>query len=223
MDELKKNILQGTVNSLKSIGINKLVDMIDKSHKEQREYGVNICSDIDIPPFGDIFLSETGIGEKNHVKFKDCKGIQIGSFHTHTDFSNELSSRDIYAELQSKENFSCVGTIDNKNKDKKIINCFINAYHVDPFIALDFYKKQGKFLKQLKEYDVPLKTPSGDIRHIDELLSKLTPDKKKIMNDLYNEALEADFQLSLEAERISKKHKDADLNINIVATEQNRK
>lgn len=228
MDELKKNIVQGTVNSLKSIGINRLVDMIDKSQKEQREYGVNICSNTDIPPFGDIFLSETAIGEKNHVAFKDCKGTQIGSFHTHTDFNSELSSRDIYAELASKGNFSCVGTLDNKNKNKKTINCFINAYHVEDHLAvLDFYKKQGKFLKQLKEYGISTKTPSthskmlsGDIRHIDELLSKLTPDKKKIMYDLYKEGLEADFQLSLETEKISKKHKDADLNINIITTEQ---
>lgn len=219
MDELKKNILQGTVNSLKSIGINKLVDMIEKSHKEQREYGINICSNIDVPPFGDIFLSDIAIGEKNHVPFKDCKGTQIGSFHTHTDFNSELSSRDIYAELASKGNFSCVGAIDNKNKNKKIINCFINAYHVeDHLLVLDFYKKQGKFIKQLKEYGISTKTPTGDIRHIDELLSTLSPDKKKIMYDLYKEGLEADSQLSLEAEKISKKHKDADLNINVITT-----
>lgn len=218
MDELKENILQGAVNSLQSIGVNKLVNMIDKSYKEQREYGVAICSNRDVPPFGDIFLSKTSIGEKNHVKFEDCGYKRIGSFHTHTDYNNELSIGDIYAELQSKDNFSCIGIIDDKNKNKKIINCFINAYHVDPFIALDFYKKQGKFLKQLKEYDVPLKAPSGDIKRIDELLSKLTPDKKKIMNYIYNEAMEADFQLNIEAEKISKKHKDADLNLNILLT-----
>ncbi len=218
MDELKENILQGVVNSLKSIGVNKLVNTIDKSYKEQREYGMAICSNKDVPPFGDIFLSKTAIGTKNHVKFEDCENKRIGSFHTHTYSNNELSIGDIYAELQSKDNFSCIGIIDDKNKNKKIINCFINAYHVDPFIALDFYKKQGKFIKQLKEYGVPLKTPSGDVRHIEELLSKLTPDKKKIMKDLYNEAIDADFQLHIEAEKISKRHKDADLNLNIVTT-----
>lgn len=219
MDELKKNILQGAVNSLKSIGIKNLVDMIDKSHKEQREYGVAICSNKDVPPFGDIFLSKTTTGTKNHVKFGDCERTRIGSFHTHTDSNKELSVGDIYAELQSKDNFSCIGIVDDKNKNKKIMNCFINAYHVDPFIALDFYKRQDKFLKQLKEYGIPLKTPSGEIRHIDELIGKLEPDKKKIIYDLYKEGLEADFQLHIEAEKISKKHKDADLNINIVATE----
>lgn len=219
MNELKENILQGIVNSLKSIGVNKLVNMIEKSHKERREYGVTICSNRNIPPFGDIFLSKTAIGTKNHVKFEDCEHARIGSFHTHIDSNNELSIGDIYAELQSKDNFSCIGIIDDKNKNKKIINCFINAYHVDPFIALDFYKKQDNFLKQLKEYGVPLKTPSGDITHIDELLSKLTPDKKKIMYDLYKEGIEADSQLHIEAEKISKKHKDADLNLNIVTTE----
>ena len=35
MDELKENILQGTVNSLKSIGIKNLVNMIEKSHQER--------------------------------------------------------------------------------------------------------------------------------------------------------------------------------------------
>lgn len=219
MNDLKANILQGVVNSLKSIGINKLVNTIEKSHKEQREHGIAICSNRDIPPFGDIFLSKTTIGTKNHVKFEDCEHMRIGSFHTHTDSNKELSVGDIYAELQSKDNFSCVGIIDDKDKNKKVINCFINAYHVDPLIALDFYKKQGKFLKQLKEYGIPLKTSSGDIRHIDELLTGLTPDKKKIVYDIYNEALEADSQLHIEAEKISKKHKDADLNINIITPE----
>lgn len=216
MDELKENILQGTVNSLKSIGIKNLVNMIEKSHKEQREYGVAICSNRDVPPFGDIFLSKTAIGTKNHVKFEGCEHTRIGSFHTHTDSNKELSVGDIYAELQSKDNFSCIGILDDKNKNKKIINCFINAYYVDPFVALDFYKQQDKFLKQLKEYDIPLKAPSGEIRHIDELISKLTPDKRKIMYDLYKEGLEADFQLHIQAEKISKMHKDADLNINII-------
>lgn len=152
MDELKEKILQGTVKSLETIGIKNLVNMIEKSHKEQREYGVAICSNRDIPPFGDIFLSKTTIGTKNHVKFEDCEHMRIGSFHTHTDSNKELSVGDIYAELQSKDNFSCIGIVDDKNKDKKIINCSINAYHVDPLVALDFYKKQDKFLRQLKEY-----------------------------------------------------------------------
>ena len=117
--------------------------------------------------------------------------------------------------MQSKNNFSCVGIVDDKNKNKKIINCFINAYHVDPFVTLDFYKKQDKFLKQIKEYNEPLKTPSGEARPLDDLLKNLTPDKKKIMNDLYIELLEADSQLHIQAGKISKKHIDADLNINI--------
>lgn len=215
MDELKEKILQGTIRSLETIGIKNLVNMIEKSHKEQREYGVAICSNNDVPPFGDIFLSKMTIGTKNNVKFEDCKHTQIGSFHTHIGANNELSVGDIYAELQSKNNFSCMGITDSKNENKKIINCSINAYHVDPLIALDFYKKQDKFLKQIKEYNIPLRTQSGEARHIDELLSGLTPDKKKIMNDIYNEAIEADFKLHIEAEKISKKHKDPDLNINV--------
>lgn len=221
MDELKEKILQGTIKSLETIGIKNLVDTIEKSHKEQREYGIAICSNNDVPSFGDIFLSKTSVGTENHVKFEDCEHARIGSFHTHTGSNNELSTGDIYAELQSKDNFSCIGIIDNKNKNKKIINCFINAYHVNPLVALDFYKKQDKFLKQLKEYDIPLKTPSGDVRHIDEMLKHLSPDKKKTMYDLYNEGLEADSQLHIEAGNISKKHKDPDLNINII-TEQQR-
>ena len=173
MDKLKENILQGAVNSLKSIGIKNLVNMIEKSHDEQREYGVAICSNKDVPPFGDIFLSKTTIGTKNNVKFGDCEHKRIGSFHTHTDSNKELSVGDIYAELQSKNNFSCIGIIDDKNKNKAIINCSINAYHVEPLVALDFYKKQDKFLRQLQEYDIPLKTPSGETRHIDEMLKEL--------------------------------------------------
>ena len=41
-----------------------------------------------------------------------------------------------------------------------------------------------------------------------------------MMYDLYKEGLEADFQLHAQAEKISRKHKDLDLNINIVTTEQ---
>lgn len=223
MDELKEKILQGTIKSLETIGIKNLVDMIEKSHKEQREYGITICSNNDAPPFGDISLSKMTIGTNNNVKFEDCKHTQIGSFHTHIGTNNELSVGDIYAELQSKNNFSCMGIVDNKNKDKKTINCSINAYHVDPFIALDFYKKQDKFLKKLKEYDLPLKTPSGDVRHIDEMLKGLAPDKKKIMYDLYLEGLEADTQLHIEAENISRKHKETDLIININTAETSRK
>ena len=217
MDELKAKILQGTIKSLETIGIKNLVDMIDKSHKEQREHGIAICSNNDVPPFGDIFLSKTTVGTSNHVKFEDCKGMQIGSFHTHTGSNNELSVGDIYAELQSKNNFSCMGILDNKNKDKKTVNCYVNAYHVNPLVALDFYKKQDKFLKQLKEYGVALRKPSGEAKHINELVSELTPDKKKIMDNLYNEFIETDFQLHIEAENISKKHKDPDLNINIIS------
>jgi hypothetical protein len=223
MDELKEKILQGTIKSLETIGIKNLVDMIEKSHKEQREYGIAICSNNDAPPFGDIFLSKTTTGTKNNVKFEDCKHVQIGSFHTHIGDNNELSVGDIYAELQSKNNFSCMGIVDNKNKDKKVIDCFINAYHVNPSVALDFYKKQDKFLKQLKEYDIPLKTKSGEVMHIDDLLGKLSPDKKKMMYDLYLEGLEADSQLHIDAEKISKKHKDPDLIININSAETSRK
>ncbi len=39
------------------------------------------------------------------------------------------------------------------------------------------------------------------------------------MNDLYEEAIEADSQLHIQAEEISKKHKEADLNINILTTD----
>lgn len=91
MDELKEKILQGTIKSLETIGIKNLVDMIEKSHKEQREYGIAICSNNDTPPFGDIFLSKTSIGNENNVKFEDCKHTQIGSFHTHIGANNELS------------------------------------------------------------------------------------------------------------------------------------
>ncbi len=215
MDKLKENILQGAINSLETIGIRNLVSMIEKSHKEQREYGTAICSNNDVPPFGDIFLSKETVGTDNNVKFEDCKHTQIGSFHTHTGSNNELSVGDIYAELQSKNNFSCIGIVDDKNKDKKVVKCFINACHVDPLVALDFYKKQDKFLRQLKEYGVPLKTPSGDTRHMNELVNKLTPDKKKIMHNLYDEGIEADFQLHIEAQKISKKHKEADLSVSI--------
>jgi len=220
MDELKENILRGTLKSLEAIGIKNLVNMIDKSHNEKREYGIAICSNNDVPPFGDIFLSKMAIGTKNNVKFEDCKHKQIGSFHTHTEDNKELSIGDIYAELQSKNNFSCIGIVDDKNKNKKIINCSINAYHVDPLVALDFYKKQDKFLRQLKENGIPLKTPSGEIRHIDEMLKELAPDKKKMMYDLYIEGLEADTQLHIQAQEISKKHKEADLNINILTTDR---
>lgn len=220
MDELKEKILQGTVRSLETIDMKNLINMIEKSHEEKRERGVAICSNNDVPPFGDIFLSKMTIGTNNNVKFEDCKHKQIGSFHTHTEDNKELSVGDIYAELQSKNNFSCIGILDDKNKNKKIINCYINAYHVDPLVALDFYKKQDKFLRQLKEHGIPLKTPSGETRHIDELLKELAPDKKKMMYDLYKEGLEADFQLHIQAEKISKEHKDADLNINIVTTDR---
>jgi len=44
MDELKEKILQGTVKSLETIGIKNLVNMIEKSHNEKREYGIAICS-----------------------------------------------------------------------------------------------------------------------------------------------------------------------------------
>ena len=231
MNDLKEKILQGTSKSLRTIGIDKLKEIIRVSDKERREHALLFCSDKDIPPFGDISHSDLCAGTECRVILKDCinakaaKAVekQIGTFHTHVNhhinkekdkFLGNLSKEDIYSSISNRRRFSCLGLTE---KQKPIIKCFIPEFDIDPtitmksFIAQDNYYK--KLTEYLTEYNISEYKPDGTKKSLDELLKELPQDKRTVLSNTYDRYIKADDELYKESESLSKKllHKDADI------------
>ncbi len=185
MDNLKEKILIGTLRSLETFSIDKLNDIIIRSEKEKREYGLLFCGSTDEPPFGDLSNADLCTGENCSVDIKDCKGKkQIGSFHTHPhaekgkNFGN-LSGKDIYGTIYHKHNFVCIGTTEN---NRPIIKCFTPTFDIDPTITLRAYNAQ-------KDYDRKLSKASQEKSResVDQLIESY--DKRIITDDeLYQES-----------------------------------
>jgi len=201
MDNLKEKILQGTLRSLETFSINKLKNIINKSEKEKREYGLLFCGSTDEPPFGNLSHAELCTGKECTVEIHDCKGKQqIGSFHTHPhsetgkDFGN-LSGKDIYESVSHRHGFSCIGTIEN---NKSIIKCFTPALDIDPIITLKAYKAQDDYGRKLSRA-----SQEKSIKYINELIES------------YDKRIIADDELYQESEALAKRlqFKGADLTI----------
>ena len=191
MDNLKEKILHGTLKSVETFSINKLNDIIIRSEKEKREYGLLFCGTTDKPPFGDLSNADLCTGENCSVDIKDCKGKkQIGSFHTHPhaekgkNFGN-LSGKDIYGTIYHKHNFACIGTIEN---NRPIIKCFTPAFDIDPTIILRMYNAND-------DYDRKLSKASHEksIKNVDELIES------------YNKRIRADDELYQESEALAER------------------
>lgn len=185
MNNLKEKILQGTLGSLENFSINKLNDIIIRSEKEKREYGILFCGSTDEPPFGNLSHAELCTGEDCKVEIKDCKGKkQIGTFHTHPhvkkgiNFGN-LSGEDIYESVSHRHNFSCIGLVEH---DKPIIKCFTPAFDINPTIALKAYNAQDDYGRKLSKASQEKST-----ENINKLIESY--DKRIITDDeLYQES-----------------------------------
>ena len=132
MNALKQIIIGDISDSIKSIGLNKLNEIIHKSEKEEREYAIKFCRNEHIYP------SDICIGTKCRIALKEDKSCknQIGTFHTHHHIKNTnnkhmgyLSGPDIYSTILKKRDFSCIGLIED---NKPTIKCFIPVLDISP-------------------------------------------------------------------------------------------
>lgn len=201
-NNLKEKILQGTLKSLETFSINKINDIILKSEKEKREYGIMFCSDTDIPPFGNITYPELCIGNECNVDINDCTGKkQIGTFHTHPhtktgkDIGN-LSGGDIYGTVSHRQSFSCIGLIED---NRPTIKCFTPSFDIDPIIAFKAYKAQDDYGKKLS--------------NVSKEKSNITQKSVDELTDAYDKRMITDDELYQESETLAKKllSKKADL------------
>ena len=203
-DNLKEKILQETLRSLETFSIDKLEDIINKSEKEKREYGIIFCGDTNVPPFGEITHSDLCTGEECNVNMTDCKDKkQIGTFHTHhrikigRSFGN-LSGEDIYNVIRHKEAFSCIGLTEYY---RPAIKCFTPQLDIDPTIMSNAHNAEDDYGKKLAK--VSKQGPNIDRKNVDDLIEAY--DKRKI----------TDNELHKESESLSERllSKEADLTI----------
>lgn len=211
MINLKEKILDGVRKSLETFSIDKLSEVIRKSEKEKREYGLLFCGSTDVPPFGDLSHAGLCTGEKCSVEINDCKDkIRIGTFHTHprveegTNFGN-LSGNDVYMSIYHRQIFSCIGLMEH---NRPIIKCFIPTFEIDPTIALNAYNAEDDYGKKLSKV---ISERGQNRKSVDELAEAY--DKRVIANnDLHreSEAL-ADRLLSKKADLVIKGDKHANM------------
>lgn len=199
---LKEMILRETLRALETFSIDKLDDIINKSEKEKREYGIIFCGDTNIPPFGEITHSDLCIGEECSLDMTDCKGKkQIGTFHTHPrskigrNFGN-LSGQDIYSAIRHEKAFSCIGITEYY---RPAIKCFTPQFDINPTIVSNAQNTEDDYGKKLAK--VSKQRPNIDRRYVDDLIEAF--DKRKI----------ADDELKKESEILSERllSKEADL------------
>lgn len=200
-DNLKEKILHGALKSLETFSIDKLEDIIIKSEKEKREYGIIFCGDTNVPPFGEITHSDLCVGEECSLDITDCKGKkQIGTFHTHPriksgrNFGN-LSGEDIYNTIRHKEAFSCIGITEYY---RPAIKCFTPQLDINPTIMSNAHNAEDDYSKKLAKVS---KQGTKDRKSVDDLIEAY--DKRKI----------ADSELHKESESLSERllSKEADL------------
>lgn len=205
MNNIKEKILEGIRKSLETFSTDKLNDIICKSEKEKREYGLIFCGDTDMPPFGNLSHAELCTGKKCEVEMHDCKDKkQIGTFHTHPrvkagkDLGN-LSGKDIYGTVSHRQSFACLGLIEH---NRPVIKCFIPALYIDPTITLNAYNADDDYGKKLSKV---ISERGQNRKSADELVDAYN---KRIIadDDLYQESKAlADRLLSKEADLIIRK------------------
>lgn len=122
-------VKQGSVTGdLRTVGFDKIKEIILKSEKEEHERGFRFCKN------DEIKITETCIGEECEVTLKHCpeESHNIGSFHTHPNADkgkfNFLSDDDIYTDLCDKSEFTCLGTVEHKTPR---IKCYLPNYGVE--------------------------------------------------------------------------------------------
>lgn len=178
---------------LNDFGLEKIKDIILKSEKKQREYGIRFCKN------GKI--ETTGI-----CKGKDCKVSlgycpdnkkATGSFHTHPmtkkGRANFLSDDDIYGESTDDSDFACLGTVEDNHPK---IKCYLPPFGVSKDIVSNRNNSRKEYNTKSREYN-----PSGDEGNI----SKLPYEKQKELRGLYLKHLITDKRLRVESARAALK------------------
>jgi len=163
-------------DALKVIGTDKLKDIIIKSEKDNREYGLKFCNN------GHITTTDTCVGSGCMLHIEPCKDKKtIGSFHTHprgdpteeNPYYNAISDTDIKHSIYSNEEFHCIGVIQD---EKPTIKCYLPYYGVKKDVASNFLESMSNYEKKSHEYN-----PTG---RYDEL-QKLSHEKSEELGNLF--------------------------------------
>lgn len=196
------------LETLKIVGLDKIKEIVLKSEREKREYGLRFCKN------GEIKVTKISKGKEHKLNLEHCKdgNKPIGSFHTHpTNIRgkiNFLSDEDIYTEASDKSEFACMGTIED-NTPK--IKCYLPNYGMEKSIIDSRNNYRDEYNIKSKEYN-----PSG----ISIDILKLPPEKRTELRHLYLRFLHADKRLKIESARaalrlIKEPNEGADLIINL--------
>lgn len=167
---------QNIKDALKVVGTDRLKDIIIKSEKDNREYGLKFCDN------GHITTTDVCTGGSCRLEIKSCKDKKtIGSFHTHpigdpaedNIYYNTVSAADIRHSLYHNEEFLCLGLIQN---EKPTVKCYLPYYGVKKDTALNFLKSTSDYEKKSHEYN-----PTG---RYDEI-QKLSHEKSAELDNLF--------------------------------------
>lgn len=162
-------------DSLKVIGTDRLKDIIIKSEKDNREYGLKFCDN------EHITTTDVCVGGSCLLALKPCKDKKtIGSFHTHprgdpteeNPYYNTISDSDIRHSIYSNEEFHCLGVIQD---ERPTVKCYLPYYGVEKEIALNFLKSMSDYEKKSHEYN-----PTGRY----EEMQKLQHEKRAELDNL---------------------------------------
>ncbi len=170
--------IQKIKDALKVIGTDRLKDIIIKSEKDNREYGLKFCDN------GHITATDICAGGSCLLAIEPCKDKKtIGSFHTHprgdrpeeSIYYNAVSDGDIRHSIYSNEEFHCIGLIQD---EKPTVKCYLPYYGVKKDIALNFLKSMSDYEKKSHEYN-----PTGRYEEI----QKLSHEKRDELDNLSTE------------------------------------
>ena len=98
--------IQKIIDALKVVDTDKLKDIITKSEKDNREYGLKFCNN------GSITIGDICVGGGCSLSLEPCKDKKtIGSLHTHprgdptieNPYYNAISDTDIKHSIYAKE------------------------------------------------------------------------------------------------------------------------
>jgi len=169
-------------DALKVINTDRLKDIVIKSEKDNREYGLKFCDN------GHITATDVCVGSSCTLDIESCKDKKtIGSFHTHPRgdpaeeniYYNTVSAADIRHSIYSNEEFHCLGLIQD---EKPTVKCYLPYYGVKKDIALNFLESMSNYEKKSNEYN--------PTRRYEEI-QKLSHEKSAELDNLftkYNES-----------------------------------
>jgi hypothetical protein len=192
---MNKMTYQRIKDALKVINTDRLKDIIIKSEKDNREYGLKFCDN------GHITATDVCAGSSCTLDIESCKDKKtIGSFHTHPRgdpaeeniYYNTISAADIRHSIYSNEEFHCLGLIQD---EKPTIKCYLPYYGVKKDIALNFLESMSNYEKKSHEYN-----PTGRYEEIQKLPHEKSTELSNLFtkyNVAYKKFVEASEQASI--------------------------